>query len=134
MKLIYDAIPWGELPKKVYRDRWRVLARRLMASGGDDLQEFLHNVVRAVAGDAFYVTRSSNAGSGTEGRPVNAAQQAKAATEGGESRRKLGEELEEFLKKVPDRELQKKIIAYIKDRAIPLVIRLSAQVLEKEGE
>ena len=94
------------------------MARRLMASEGDDLQEFLHNVVRAVAGDAFYVTRGSTTGSGIEGSPVNAAQQAEATTEGGESRRRLGEELEEFLKKVPDRELQRRIIAYIKDLSL----------------
>lgn len=104
------------MPDEVRTDKWRVLARRLMASGGEDLQEFLHNVVRAVAGDAFYIGRS----------PGRA----------GEGRRSLGEELEEFLKRVnemQDKELQRKLIAYIKARAIPLVIRLSAQVSEREG-
>jgi hypothetical protein len=112
LRLLHDTIPWREVPDEVRRDKWRVLAKRLMASGGEDLQEFLHNVVRAVAGDAFYVKRNV----GEEGERV------------------LGKELDDLLNKVQDKELQKKLIAYIKARAIPLVIRLSAILPEREEE
>ena len=112
LRLLHDIIPWREVPDEVRRDKWRVLAKRLMASGGEDLQEFLHNVVRAVAGDIFYVKRNV----------------------GKESERILGKELDDLLNKVQDKELQKKLIAYIKARAIPLVIRLSAILPESEEE
>lgn len=112
LRLLHDIIPWREVPDEVRRDKWRVLAKRLMASGGEDLQEFLHNVVRAVAGDIFYVKRNV----------------------GKESERILGKELNDLLNKVQDKELQKKLIAYIKARAIPLVIRLSAILPESEEE
>jgi len=91
LRLLHDIIPWREVPDEVRRDKWRVLAKRLMASGGEDLQEFLHNVVRAVAGDIFYVKRNV----------------------GKESERILGKELDDLLNKVQDKELQKKLIAYI---------------------
>lgn len=112
LRLLHDIIPWREVPDEVRRDKWRVLAKRLMASGGEDLQEFLHNVVRAVAGDIFYVKRNV----------------------GKESERILGKELDDLLNKIQDKELQKKLIAYIKARAIPLVIRLSAILPESEEE
>lgn len=112
LRLLHDIIPWREVPDEVRRDKWRVLAKRLMASGGEDLQEFLHNVVRAVAGDIFYVKRNV----------------------GKESERILGKELDDLLNKVQDKELQKKLIAYIKARAIPLVVRLSAILPESEEE
>lgn len=112
LRLVHDTIPWGEVPDEVRRDKWRILAKRLMASGGEDLQEFLHNVVRAVTGDIFYIKRNV----------------------GKKSEKVLGKELEDLLNSAQDRELQKKLIAYIKARAIPLVIRLSAILPESEEE
>ena len=113
LRLIHDIIPWRDVPEDVRREKWRVLAKRIMASSGDDVQEFLHNVVRGVAGDIFYVKRS---------------------VEGKGEIRLLGNELKEFLKKVNERDAGKELIAYIKSRAIPLVVRLSAIIPEREEE
>ena len=106
LRLVNDIIPWRDLPNDVRRDKWRILAKRIMASSGDDIQEFLHNIVKSIAGDTFYVTRGE---------------------EGKEERRRLGKELEEYLRKVRDMGKEKELIDYIKSRAIPLVIRLSAE-------
>ncbi len=114
LRLIHDVIPWREVPEDVKRDKWRVLAKRVMASSGEDLQEFMHNVVRGVAGDIFYVKR-------------------RASSEGNEIRL-LGKELEEFLKKIREKNVEKELLVYVKSRAIPLVIRLSAKLGEKEEE
>lgn len=114
LRLIHDVIPWREVPEDVKRDKWRVLAKRVMASSGEDLQEFMHNVVRGVAGDIFYVKR-------------------RASSEGNEIRL-LGKELEEFLNKIREKNIEKELLAYVKSRAIPLVIRLSAKLGEKEEE
>jgi len=114
LKLIHDIIPWREVPEDVRREKWRVLAKRVMASSGEDLQEFMHNVVRGVAGDTFYVKR----GTSTEGSAA----------------RLLGKELEELLKKVHEKQIEKELQAYVKTRAIPLVIRLSARLGEREEE
>ena len=114
LRLIHDVIPWREVPEDVRRDKWRVLAKRVMASSGEDLQEFMHNVVRGVAGDVFYVKRSAN-------------------TEGGEMRF-LGKELEELLNMIREKHVEKELLTYVKSRAIPLVIRLSAILGEKEEE
>jgi len=114
LKLIHDVIPWRDVPEDVRREKWRVLAKRVMASGGEDLQEFMHNVVRGVAGDIFYVKRGTS-------------------TEGGKARL-LGKELEELLKKVHEKQSEKELLAYVKSRAIPLVIRLSARLGEEEEE
>ncbi len=114
LRLIHDVIPWREVPEDVKRDKWRVLAKRIMASSGEDLQEFMHNVVRGVAGDIFYVKR-------------------RASSEGNEMRL-LGKELEEFLNKTHEKNVEKELLAYVKSRAIPLVIRLSAKLGEKEEE
>ena len=113
LRLIHDIIPWRDVPEDVRREKWRVLAKRIMASSGDDVQEFLHNVVRGVAGDIFYVKRS---------------------VRGKDEIRFLGSELEEFLKKINEENVGKKLIAYIKSRAIPLVVRLSAIIPEREEE
>ena len=113
LRLIHDIIPWKDVPEDVRREKWRVLAKRIMASSGDDVQEFLHNVVRGVAGDIFYVKRS---------------------VRGKDEIRFLGSELEEFLKKINEENVGKKLIAYIKSRAIPLVVRLSAIIPEREEE
>jgi len=113
LKLVHDVIPWREVPEDVRREKWKVLAKRVMASGGEDLQEFMHNVVRGVAGDIFYVKRSTS----TEG----------------DKARLLGKELEELLKKVHEKkQSEKELLAYVKSRAIPLVIRLSARLGEEE--
>jgi hypothetical protein len=114
LKLIHDVIPWRDVPEDVKRDKWRVLAKRVMASSGEDLQEFIHNVVRGVAGDVFYVKRSAK----TEGNKI----------------RLLGKELEELLNKIREKNVEKELLAYVKSRAIPLVIRLSAKLGEKEEE
>ena len=114
LRLIHDVIPWREVPEDVKRDKWRVLAKRVMASSGEDLQEFMHNVVRGVAGDIFYVKR-------------------RVSSEGNEMR-VLGKELEEFLNKIREKNVEKELLAYVKSRAIPLVIRLSAKLGEKEEE
>ncbi len=114
LKLIHDVIPWREVPEDVRREKWRVLAKRVMASSGEDLQEFMHNVVRGVAGEVFYVKRSTS-------------------TEGSEARL-LGKELEELLKKIHEKQTEKELLAYVKSRAIPLVIRLSARLGEREEE
>jgi len=110
LRLINDIIPWRDLPNEVKRDKWRILAKRVMASSGGDIQEFLHNIVKSIAGDSFYVTRGE---------------------EGKEERCRLGERLEEYLKevkkKVKDIGKEEELINYIKSRAIPLVIRLSAE-------
>jgi len=113
LRLIHDIIPWRDVPEDVRREKWRVLAKRVMASSGDDAQEFLHNVVRGVASDIFYVKRSVG---------------------GKDEVRLLGNELEEFLKKVDERDVGKELIAYIKSRTIPLVVRLSAIIPEREEE
>lgn len=119
LKLVHDVIPWREVPEDVRREKWRVLAKRVMASSGEDLQEFMHNVVRGVAGDIFYVKRDTS----TE-----------KSTKKDEKTRLLGKELEELLKKIHESGDEKKLLAYVKSRAIPLVIRLSARLGEKEGE
>ncbi len=113
LRLIHDIIPWRDVPEDVRREKWRVLAKRVMASSGNDAQEFLHNVVRGVAGNIFYVKRSVR-----EKDEI----------------RLLGNELEEFLKKVDERDTEKELITYIKYRAIPLVVRLSAIIPEREEE
>ena len=112
LKLVNDIIRWGDLPDEVRRDKWRILAKRVMASSGDDIQEFLHNIIKSIAGDSFYVTRGE---------------------EGEKERRRLGKELEEYLKKVKSVSKEKELIDYIKSRAIPLVIRLSAERGESQG-
>lgn len=114
LKLIHDVIPWGDFPEDVRRDKWRVLAKRVMASSGEDLQEFIHNVVRGVAGDSFYVKRSAGTG--------------------GNGTRLLGKELEELLNKIRGENVEKELLAYVKSRAIPLVIRLSAKLGKEEEE
>ena len=114
LRLIHDVIPWREVPEDVKRDKWRVLTKRVMASSGEDLQEFMHNVVRGVAGDIFYVKR-------------------RASSKGNEMRL-LGKELEEFLNKIREKNVEKELLAYVKSRAIPLVIRLSAKLGEREEE
>lgn len=114
LKLVHDIIPWREVPEDVRREKWRVFAKRVMASSGEDMQEFMHNVVRGVAGEIFYVKRS-------------------ASTEGGEVRT-LGKELEELFKKVREKQIEKELLTYVKSRAIPLVIRLSARLGEREEE
>jgi len=112
LKLVNDIIPWRDLPDELRQDKWRILAKRVMASNGDDIQEFLHNIVKSIAGDSFYVTRTEKReGGGT----------------GVEERRRLGGELENYLKKVKGIGKEKELIDYIKSRAIPLVIRLSAE-------
>ena len=114
LKLVHDVIPWREVPEDVRREKWRVLAKRVMASSGEDLQEFMHNVVRGVAGEVFYVKRGGST-KGSETRP-------------------LGKELEELLKKVREKQTEKELLAYVKSRAMPLVIRLSARLKEEEEE
>ena len=112
LRVLHDIIPWREVLDDIRRNKWRVLAKRLMASSGEDLQEFLHNVVRGVAGEIFYVKRNV----------------------GKKDERALGKELEDLLGKVSDGETQKKLITYIRARAIPLIIRLSAILPESEEE
>lgn len=114
LKLVHDIIPWRDVPEDVRREKWRVLAKRVMASSGEDLQEFMHNVLRGVAGDLFYVKRDTS-------------------TEGGEARF-LGKEFDELLRKVHEKQTEKELLAYVKSRAIPLVIRLSARLGEREEE
>jgi len=106
LKLVNDVIPWRELPSEIRQDKWRILAKRVAASSGDDIQEFLHNIVKSIAGVSFYVTRS----------------------EGGQQRR-LGGKLEGYVKRVKSmgREREKELVDYIKSRAIPLVIRVSGE-------
>jgi len=105
LEIIESAINWGKLPEGVQKEKWKVLAKRIMASSGEDLQEFLQNVVRGVAGDEFI------------------------------SSRELGGKLEGLLKKIGGRDNEKKLIGYSKARAIPLVIRLLAKTPErKEAE
>jgi len=112
LKLVNDIIPWRDLPSEMRQDKWRILAKRVMASSGDDIQEFLHNIIKSIAGDSFYVTRS---------------ERGKEEGKGEEERRRLGKELEEYLKKVKSIGKEKELIDYIKSRAIPLIIRLSAE-------
>ncbi|WP_448579738.1 hypothetical protein [Thermosphaera sp.] len=114
LRLVNDITPWYDLPDEVKQDKWKILAKRVMASSGDDIQEFLHNIIKSIAGDSFYVSRGK--GGKEKGK--------------GEERRLLGKDLEEYLKKVKSIGKEKELIDYIKSRAIPLIIRLSA----KEGE
>ena len=100
LNLLNEIISWRELPEDVTKNKWRILAKRIMASSGDDIQEFLHNIVKSIAGDEFRIKHKEN---------------------------RLGKTLEEFLKKVKSQGKEKELIDYIKSRAIPLVIRLSAE-------
>ncbi len=109
LKLIHDIIPWGEVPEDVRREKWRILARRVMASNAEDLQELINYVVRDIAGDIFYVKREREA-------------------------KVLGVEIENLLGKVREKQNEKELLAYLKPRAIPLVIRLSARYKEIEKE
>jgi len=113
LELVCNVIPWREVPEEVRREKWRILAKRVMASSGEDLQEFMHNIVRGIAGEIFYIKRGTS-------------------TKEGEVR--LGRELEELLNKVREKQIEKQLLAYIKSRAIPLVIRLSARLGEREEE
>jgi|GEM_PF-3066881 len=133
LRLINDIIPWRDLPNEVKRDKWRILAKRVMASSGGDIQEFLHNIVKSIAGDSFYVTRGEE---GKEercrlGERLEEYLKEVKKEEGKEERCRLGERLEEYLKevkkKVKDIGKEEELINYIKSRAIPLVIRLSAE-------
>lgn len=112
LETIYEIVPWSEIGI-TGRDKWRVLAKRVMVAKGEDFQEFLHNVVREIAGDRFYYTTTK------EGNIVY-----------------LGREIEELAKEADTQDTQKKVIEYLKSRAIPLVIRLSAKLAQegKEGE
>jgi len=112
LEIIYEIVPWGEIGI-TGRDKWRVLAKRVMVAKGEDFQEFLHNVVREIAGDRFYYTTTK------EGNIIY-----------------LGREIEELTKEADTQDIQKKVIEYLKSRAIPLVIRLSAKLAQegKEGE
>ena len=113
LRLAHDIISW-RIPE-VRKNKWRILAKRLMASNGEDLQEYLHNIVRGVAGDIFHVK-------------INV---------GRDNEKLLGKELNELLQKIPDVTTQKRLIDYIKSRAIPLVIRLTAiqpEDNDEEGE
>jgi len=101
LRLLHDTIPWWALAEEVLREKWSVLAKRIMASSGEDLLEFMNNVVRDVAGDQFVVGR--------------------------------GKELEDFVNKL-DKNKQKGLIDYIKARAIPLIIILSARVQESRKQ
>ncbi len=114
LKLIHDMISWQNVigdKRELGREKWRILAKRVMASSGDDIQEFIHNVIKSVSGDAFYITRTRE-----------------------RKTRFLGKELDDFLKKIKDRDLEKRLLSYIRSRAIPLVVRLSVIVPEREGE
>jgi len=102
LEIIRSVINWRELPEDIRKERWKVLAKRIMASSGEDLQEFLQNVVRGIAGDEFIASRE------------------------------LGGKLEDLLKKIENQDNEKKLIGYSKARAIPLVIRLLARTSERE--
>mgnify|MGYP000343479931 CR=1 FL=1 len=125
LKLVNDIIPWRDLSSEIRQDKWRILAKRVMASSGDDIQEFLHNIIKSIAGDSFYVTRSER-----KKKKEKGGEEKEGEEKEGEERRRLGKELEEYLKKVKSIGKEKELIDYIKSRAIPLIIRLSAE----EGE
>lgn len=52
-----NMVAWAELPEDIRINKWRIIAKRVMAASGADLQEFIHNVVRDIAGDKVKMSK-----------------------------------------------------------------------------
>lgn len=56
--IIDSMVNWADRAfDAIRRDKWKILARRLMAGSGADLQEFVQNVVRDIAGDKIIISK-----------------------------------------------------------------------------
>jgi len=56
--IIDSMVNWADRAfDAIRRDKWKILAKRLMAGSGADLQEFIHNVVRDIAGDKVLLSK-----------------------------------------------------------------------------
>jgi len=52
IEIIDKMVAWADPAfDAIRRDKWKIMARRIMAGSGADLDEFIHNVVRDIAGD-----------------------------------------------------------------------------------
>jgi len=52
IEIIDKMVAWADPAfDAIRRDKWKILARRIMAGSGTDLDEFINNVVRDIAGD-----------------------------------------------------------------------------------
>jgi len=62
IEVIDNMVNWADRAFDAIRiDKWKILAKRLMAGHGTDLQEFIHNVVRDIAGDKVLLSKDAGA-------------------------------------------------------------------------
>jgi len=58
ISIIDSMVNWADRAFDAIRlDKWKILAKRIMAGSGADIQEFIHNVVRDIAGDKVHLSR-----------------------------------------------------------------------------
>jgi len=99
INIIDHLVNWGDSAfERIRLDKWKILAKRIMAASGSDLQEFIHNVTKDIAGDK--VTMSEE----------------------------IGRKIENLLKQTGTIEQQIELLKYVKRRAYPLVIRYMVTV------
>jgi len=57
--IIDNMVRWGDpsIPDEMRRNKWQILAKRVMAASGEDLQQFIHNVVWDIASDKVIMSR-----------------------------------------------------------------------------
>ena len=59
IEIIDNMVNWADRAFNAIRmDKWKILAKRIMAGSGTDIQEFVHNVVRDIAGDKVLLSKS----------------------------------------------------------------------------
>ena len=106
LEITEQLIGWGikGFPDELRRSKWQLLAKRLQSAQGSDLQEFIHNVVKDIAGDRYFLPRK-------------------------EKGNELSQLLSRFKGKIG---AEKELIRYIRARAYPLVVRYAAGAREEE--
>lgn len=106
LRVVDSMVLWGDpsIPDDVRKNKWQIMAKRLMAASGADLQEFIQNVVRDIAGDKVRTSRE------------------------------LGQEISDLLLMARKAGGDSRLIRYVKRRAFPLVLRYMASAGESGGE
>jgi len=103
IEIIDNMVNWADRAFDAIRvDKWKILAKRLMAASGSDLQEYIHNVVREIAGDKVII------------------------------KHEVAKKIDNLLSIFKDPNKQLELIRYVKRRAYPLVVRYMARRGEGE--
>ncbi len=53
LEILDEIIAWNELPDEIVERKREILSKVISKAYGDDIQEFLHNIVKTIAGDKF---------------------------------------------------------------------------------